>query len=93
MFRIRNHMVDVKENFKSNYENSWCILCLLFTETQQHLIDCVKIREKFRGIIKFENLKIEMAFQKLEDQEYLAKYYTMILNARTDILSQDIGSQ
>ena len=86
-------MIDVKENFKSNYENSWCRLCLLFTETQQHLIDCVKIREKFWGIIKFENLKIEMAFQKLEDQELLAKSYTIILNARRDIVSQDNGSQ
>ena len=86
-------MVDVKENFKSNYENSWCRLCLLFRETQQHLIDCVKIREKLRGIIKFDSLKIEMAFQKLEDQEILAKSYTMILNSRKDIISQDNGSQ
>ena len=93
LFKIRNHMIDVKENFKSNQENIWCKLCLLFSETQQHLLHCPKIKEKLNGIVNFESLNIEMAYQSIENQEKIAKNYTIILNARKDILSQDIGNQ
>ena len=47
LYKIRNSMVDVKENFKSsNNENMLCRLCSTFSETQQHLLDCSLIREK-----------------------------------------------
>ena len=87
-------MVDVKENFKfSNNENMLCRLCSTFSETQQHLLDCSLIREKLNDVVKFESLSIQMAHQSLESQELLAKNYTIILNARRDIISQDIGNQ
>ena len=93
LYKIRNSMVDVKENFKSNYENMSCRLCFIFSENQQHLLDCSIIREKLKDVIEFENLNIEMAYQLLESQELLAKYYIIILNARSDIISQSVGNQ
>ena len=93
LYKIRNSMVDVKENFKSNYENMLCRLCFIFSENQQHLLDCSIIREKLKDVIEFENLNIEMAYESLERQELLAKYYTIILNARSDIISQSVGNQ
>ena len=93
LFKIRNGMIDVKENFKSNNENMCCILCLIFEESQQHLLSCSKIREKLKGVINFESLNIEMAHQSIKSQEILAKNYTIILNARSDIISQDCGNQ
>ena len=93
LYKIRNSMIDVKENFKSNYENMLCKLCFIFRENQQHLLDCSIIREKLKDVIEFENLNIEMAYQSLERQELLAKYYTIILNARSDIISQSVGNQ
>ena len=93
LYKIRNSMVDVKENFKSNYENMLCRLCFIFRENQQHLLDCSIIREKLKDVIEFENLNIEMAYQSLESQELLAKYYTIILYARSDIISQSVGNQ
>ena len=78
LFKIRNHMIDVKENFKSNQENMYCRLCLIFSETQDHLISCPKIREKLSGVIKFETLNINMACQSIKNKELLAKNYTFL---------------
>ena len=78
LFKIRNHMIDVKENFKSNPENMYCRLCLIFSETQDHLISCPKIREKLSGVIKFETLNINMACQSIKNKELLAKNYTFL---------------
>ena len=86
-------MIDVKDNFKSSHDNIWCRLCFLFRETQDHLISCSKIRGKLSGIVNFENLNIDMAYQSLENQELLARNNTIILNARSDIISQDKGNQ
>ena len=82
-------MIDVEANFKSCHEN---MLCSLST-AQDHLINCPKIREKLRGIIEFENLNIKMAYQSLKNQELLAKNYTIILNARKDMISHGNGNQ
>ena len=61
LYKIRNGMVDVKENFKSRNENMSCRLCLIHPrESQQHLLYCSKIREKLKGVINFESLNIEM---------------------------------
>ena len=93
LFKIRNSMIDVKANFKANHESLLCSLCLSFCETQDHLINCTKIREKLKGVIEFDKLNIEMAYQSLKNQELLAKYYTIILNARKDMISHDNGNQ
>ena len=94
LFKLRNCMIDVKENFKSSYEgNISCRLCKSFSESQQHLLECTVIKQKLRGVVKFENLNIEMAHQSLENQEILAKNYTIILNTRDDLLSLDTGNQ
>ena len=87
-------MIDVKENFKSSHENNmWCRTCSMFRETQQRLIDCAAIRERARGLIDFHNLDVSMAFKSIINQEKLAKNYTIILNARNEILSCDAGDQ
>ena len=94
LYKIRNSMVDVKENFRSRKNgNMLCRLCFIFSETQQHLLECTIIREKLKDVVQFESLSIQMAHQSIESQELLARNYTIILNARRDILSQDIGNQ
>ena len=40
LFKLRTRMIDVKENFKTaNNDNLWCIVCHIFSETQQHLMN------------------------------------------------------
>ena len=94
LYKLRNHMIDVKGNFHSgNTDNMWCRTCNLFTETQQHLVYCPPIREKLRGLVEFDLMDHSMVFQSLKKQEFYAKNYTIILNAREDVLSLINGDQ
>ena len=94
LFKLRFYMIDVKENFKSSYrDNMLCMLCLLQSESQQHLLDCHIIRDKLKGVVRFENLNLEMMYQPIESQEIIAKSYTIILNTRRDLLSLQTGNQ
>jgi hypothetical protein len=87
-------MIDVKDNFQSSHKNNmWCRICNLFTETQQHLVDCPPIREKLKGLVKFENIDYSIIFKSIRSQEIFAKSYTVILNARKDILSPENEDQ
>ena len=90
----RNSLIDVKENFRSSHENNmWCRTCSMFSETQQHLIDCSAFQERVRGLIDFHNLDVGMAFKSIINQEKLAKNYTIIFNARSEILACGTGDQ
>ena len=90
LFKLRNKMIDVKENFKSSSTNSmWCRVCYLFRETQHHLLDCSPIRTKLKDIINFESLSYNMIFGSLKNQEKFAKNYSIILSARQDILDDN----
>ena len=81
-------MIDVKQNFKTSFsQNPWCKICLLFRETQQHLVDCAPIRSRLKGIKNFEDMEYNLMYGKLADQEKYAKNYTLILSARDDLLS------
>ena len=44
LFKVRNYMIEVKDNFRSSHENIWCRLCLIFCESQDHLL--VKLFKK-----------------------------------------------
>ena len=90
LFKLRNRMIDVKDNFKTSHKNNtWCRNCYLFRETQQHLVDCPAIRRRLNGIVKFENMHYSMIFGPLKNQELYAKNYTIILSARDDLLSEE----
>ena len=87
LFKIRNNMVEVKENYKSSFDNEWCRLCLVSRETQRHLLDSIKVREKLRGVVNFENLTIEMAYQSIDNQELVAKTNNIVINTWKDLIS------
>ena len=87
LFKIRNNMVEVKENYKSSFANDWCRLCFVSRETQRHPLDCIKVREKLRGVVNFENLTIEMSYKSIENQELLTKTYNIVINTWTDLIS------
>ena len=70
-----------------NFENEmWCRGCFLFTETQHHLVDCPAIRDKLRGLVKFEELSYNMIFGSTNNHEKFVKSYTLILAAWKDIV-------
>ena len=87
LFQLRTRMIDVKGNFSSAHTNNmWCKLCNLFTETQQHLLECPELRMRTKKIIKFKEVEHRMSFGNLKNQEKVAKVFKILLEARKDIL-------
>ena len=89
LFQLRSRMIDVKGNFSSTHiNNMWCKLCHLFTETQQHLLECPEIRLRTKNLINFKEAEYEMIFGNIKNQEKIAKIYKIIIEARKDILDK-----
>ena len=90
LFKLRTRMVEVEDNFRNSHtENMWCRLCHLFTENQQHLLECPVIRVNLKDIIKFQELDIKMIFGKICNQEKLVKSYHTILQKRNDLIENE----
>ena len=77
LFKLRTRMINVKANFSSNQDNLWCKACLLFKETQEHLIECPSIRIRVRHLIKFSDFDINMIFGTLGQQDKFAKNFIL----------------
>ena len=89
LFQLRTRMINVKGNFSSAHaSNMWCKLCLLFTETQQHLLECPELRLRTKNLIDFKNANYEMIFSGLKNQEKIAKIYKILIAARSDMLDE-----
>lgn len=89
LFQLRTRMVDVKGNFSSAHSNNmWCKLCLLFTETQQHLLECPVLRIRTKNLIDFKEADYPMIFGNLKNQEKIAKIYKILIEARKDLLNE-----
>ena len=85
LFKLRTRTIDVKKNQESSYKNNmWCRACCLFTESQEHLLDCHEIRKRL-SCIDFSEIRYPMIFGNLEEQEKFAKSYQLVLNTWEDI--------
>ena len=85
LFKLRTRTIDVKKNQESSYKNNmWCRVCCLFTESQEHLLDCHEIRKKLR-FIDFSEIRYQMIFGNLEEQEKFTKSYQLVIHAWEDI--------
>ena len=92
LFKLRTRTIDVKMNQESSYKNNmWCRVCLLFVESQQHIIQCPEVRTKL-DYINFDHIKYEMIWGKLGEQEKFAKLYHLALNAWMDIRNYEKSS-
>ena len=89
LLKLRTRTIDVKMNQESSYKNNmWCRVCLLFVESQQHIIQCPEVRKKL-DYINFDHIKYEMIWGKLGEQE---KLYHLALNAWMDIRTYEKSS-
>ena len=89
LYKLRNRVIDLKENFKSSYQkNMWCRTCFLFNESQSHLLQCPAIVKKLKNEIDFKSIQYSMLFSTIDDQVKIAKIYTVILKARLDLIEE-----
>ena len=61
LFKLKSFMIDAKDNFRSSYEeNMWCRTCCLFSETKEHLFQCINFSEIKYSMLKANNKHQEM---------------------------------
>ena len=83
LFKLRTRMIDVKGNFSSCYTNNiWCKLCNLFTETQQHLLECTVLRIRTKNISNFKEVDHNMIFCSLKNPDKVTKIYKILIEEK-----------
>ena len=91
LFKLRSRTLDVKQNFKNQNQNPWCISCGLFPETQGHLLQCpplVKNLQYLQG--KTAKLNEKLVFGSIEQQHVIVNIYSDILEAREKLTQPEI---
>ena len=68
-----------------------CRTCYLENESQQQIFQCNEIRRRL-DFINFSNLKYDMVYGNLEEQEKFTKVYHLMLEAREDIIKSSPSS-
>ena len=72
---MRFRTINFKENQKSSFkDNMWCRTCFLFSETQEHVLQCSVLRDQVQHLnIDFSSVDYKMIFGNLEKQEKIVK--------------------
>ena len=89
LFKLRSRTLDVKQNFKNQHQNPWCISCGLFQETQGHLLQCpplVKNLQYLKG--QTAKLNEKLIYGSLDQQIVIVNIYSDILEAREKFTTQ-----
>ena len=77
LFSLRTHMIDVKKNFSSKYNNSiGCHLCLVYVEDQKHLMNCEKLTLRVNVPV---NVEYDDIFKSVEKQREVVHVYKELL--------------
>ena len=63
-----------------------CRICLVSSETQDHVINCERLKKDMQ-YLNTENLKPEMIFGSLDDQEEFTKVYHLLWMKRKELLN------
>ena len=61
LFKLRSKTLNVKQNFENQHSNNLCETCMLFPETQSHLLQCPEIAPKLK-LINLQGSDVEEKF-------------------------------
>ena len=89
LFRLRSRTLDVKKNFGGNPEDTLCISCGLFEETQSHLLQCPPLVKNL-NYLREEKSKIyeNMIYGDIAQQIKIVNIYSDIIHEREKLMSQ-----
>ena len=76
LFKVKNRMIKVKNNFRNGSEDLRCKTCFILIETQQHLTQCEQIKNRLNGTLNLSEVMYEHRNGTLKEQEKFAKQYT-----------------
>ena len=69
LFSLRSRMVQVRGNFKNNFENSTCELCGSHEDSQQNLLTCKELAEP--GALTNQPVDYEKLFSENPTEQIL----------------------
>ena len=83
--------LDVKEYFKHQHRDTWCISCGLFPETQSHLLQCPVISRKLNYVaVNLEKYDENYIYGSLHQQKIITKIYSQIVQIREELRNQNL---
>ena len=91
LFKLRSRTLDVKQNFKNQHRDPWCLSCGLFQETQSHLLQCPALVPKLSYLIgNHSNINENDIYGSLEKQETIVKVYRDLLEMRENLQNTNV---
>ena len=58
----------------------------MFPEIQKHSVSCSVLRQRLLNVVDFDSCRYEDITANVEKQENLAKIYTLLIEARQEII-------
>ena len=89
LFKVKNRMIEVFDNFRNGNSSKWCKTCFLFLENQHHLYNCFVIHQELKDSVDFASTSYSDKDGNLLQQEKFAKNYTKVLEARQLIIERN----
>ena len=85
LFKLRSRTLDVKQNFRNQNNDPWCISCGLFQETQSHLLQCPALAPKLNYLTDNNSINENDIYGSLEKQEKIVKIFSDLLEIRENL--------
>ena len=90
LFRLRTSMINVKCNFKSNYEDSSCDLCdINLSQNQNHLLECDTIINNCPQLYENRDSLYSDLFMEVKKQVKVAKLFKEVLKTKLKLEESD----
>lgn len=83
LFKFRTRMYSVKANFKTQYQNNLdCRLCKKFTESQDHLFECLELKKAIPELKSNSSVEYKHIFGDITQIRASVKLLTSICEER-----------
>ena len=94
LFKLRTRMFNCKTNFKNNYKKDeflYCPLCIVGSDSQNHLLDCYVLKNSIIELRQNTVIKYENIFETIEYQVPAIKLLKIVIEKREVILEKLIN--
>ena len=92
LFKLRTNMTQVKENFRSMYDNSNCNICEMnIPQTDSHLLECIKMIEVCADLYEDYETEYLDIFEDLDNQVRATKLFMKIFKAKEKLETPNLN--
>ena len=90
LFKLRTRMINVKSNFRNQYENVLCQLCDNGAEeSQSHLLECPTLLDNCPMLFNDTQTEYDDIFECPSKQLQVVRLFQSVLDIREKMLNQE----